>query len=347
VIGDGSYFDGPTRREAWNRADLDDWFAAPVSALTFNENVVTLHIVPGAAGESPKVLTIPEGAELPIVNSAMTVEGSPRGSIILSRPDPDGVIELRGEIRVGGAGVWRDLTVSDPPAYAASVLRSVLVGKGIQVMGGSRSVPPGEGYAAGDSHTIAPAFRQGGGERTKVLDIHYSPPLREIIAVVNKKSHNLYAEILLFALGKIRFGEGSFEGGTRTLHDFLVLEVGIPEVELNIDDGSGLSRLNRATPAAFVSLLSFVAAAPYAPTFWATLPEAGLRQELNRMHQSAAAGNLRAKTGTISRVSALSGVVHTAQGEPILFSILSNQVPTSSAKRVEDRIGIQLASTFR
>jgi D-alanyl-D-alanine carboxypeptidase/D-alanyl-D-alanine-endopeptidase (penicillin-binding protein 4) len=164
---------------------------------------------------------------------------------------------------------------------------------------------------------------------------------------VNKKSHNLYAELLLFTLGKFRLGEGSFAGGSRALNDFLVGSVGIPEEELVIDDGSGLSRLNRATPGAFVSLLSFVAASPYANTFWATLPEAGMRQELNRMHQSAAAGNLRAKTGTINRVSALSGVVRTSEGEAILFSILSNQVPTSSAKRVEDRIGIQLASTIR
>jgi PBP4 family serine-type D-alanyl-D-alanine carboxypeptidase len=182
---------------------------------------------------------------------------------------------------------------------------------------------------------------------TQVVAVHYSPPLREIAAVVNKKSHNLFAELLLFSLGKIRFGEGSFDGGSRSLSDFLVRSVGVPETELFVDDGSGLSRLNRASPSAFVTLLSFVADAPYAETFWATLPEAGIRQELNRMHQSAAAGNLRAKTGTISRVSALSGVVHTAQGEPILFSILSNQVPTSSAKRVEDRIGIQLASASR
>jgi D-alanyl-D-alanine carboxypeptidase/D-alanyl-D-alanine-endopeptidase (penicillin-binding protein 4) len=281
------------------------------------------------------------------VNHAVTVAGIPRSSITISRPDPDGEIEIRGESRATGADVWREMTVSDPPSYAASVLRSVLQAKGIQVIGGSRSAAPGEGYATGSGRTIAPAFRREAPERTRIVAIHHSPPLRELIAVVNKKSHNLYAELLLFTLGKFRLGEGSFAGGSRALNDFLVGSVGIPEEELVIDDGSGLSRLNRATPAAFVSLLSFVAASPYANIFWATLPEAGMRQELNRMHQSAAAGNLRAKTGTINRVSALSGVVRTSEGEAILFSILSNQVPTSSAKRVEDRIGIQLASTIR
>jgi len=346
VIGDGSYFEGPKRREAWNPADLDDWFAAPVSALTFNENVVSLRIVPGAPGESPRILTIPEGAQLPIVNKALTVSGPTRSPIILSRPDPDGEMELRGEIRADGAEVWREVTVSDPPSYAASVLQSVLSAAGVDILGGSRSALPGEGYASRGGHTYAPAFRSEA-SALKLVAVHYSPPLHELIAVVNKRSHNLYAELLLFALGKVFTGEGSFETGNRSLGNFLVREVGIPEEEINIDDGSGLSRLNRATPAAFVSLLSYVAASPYAETYWASLPSAGVRQELNRMHQSAAAGNLRAKTGTINRVSALSGVVHSAEGEPILFSILSNQVPTGSAKRVEDRIGIQLASTIR
>jgi len=106
--------------------------------------------------------------------------------------------------------------------------------------------------------------------------------------------------------------------------------------------------LNRATASSFVELLRHVAAAEYSDVFWSTLPEAGNRRELGRMYSSLAAGNLRAKTGTISRVSALSGVVRGVGGEPILFSIISNNVPsTSAAKGVEDRIGIQLASFGR
>jgi serine-type D-Ala-D-Ala carboxypeptidase/endopeptidase (penicillin-binding protein 4) len=121
--------------------------------------------------------------------------------------------------------------------------------------------------------------------------------------------------------------------------------VGVGRDEVHVEDGSGLSRLNRATPSSFVRLLSYVAGSHYADPFWASLPEAGNRQELGRMYQSPAAANLRAKTGTISQVSALSGVVRAANGEPILFSIVSNSVPsTGAAKRIEDGIGIHLAS---
>jgi D-alanyl-D-alanine carboxypeptidase/D-alanyl-D-alanine-endopeptidase (penicillin-binding protein 4) len=132
------------------------------------------------------------------------------------------------------------------------------------------------------------------------------------------------------------------------MEDFLVRVVGIPEEGLHVEDGSGLSRLNRASPDAFVRLLTYVAASKDGETFWSSLPEAGNRRGLGRMFGTPAAGNLRAKTGTINRVSALSGVVRGAGGEPILFSILSNNVPsTSTAKGVEDRIGIRLASFSR
>src|SRR6185295_6396437 len=82
--------------------------------------------------------------------------------------------------------------------------------------------------------------------------------------------------------------------------------------------------------------------------YWETLPEAGNPHELRRMYQTPAAGNLRAKTGTIEHVSALSGMVRSANGERILFSIIANDLPsTRPAKMIEDRIGVQLASFER
>ena len=82
--------------------------------------------------------------------------------------------------------------------------------------------------------------------------------------------------------------------------------------------------------------------------FLGTLPVAGTRRELGRMYRSPAAGNLRAKTGTMEGISALSGIVTTRSGERILFSILSNEVASEyRAKRAEDQLGIRLASLTR
>jgi len=348
IVGDGSFFEGPTRRPAWNPNDLDNWYAAPVSALTFNENVVTLRIRPTSPGSPAEMLTLPAGADLPVVNTSRTVSGSPRPSLLIVRDDPDGPIELRGDLGTGSIDVWRQLTVSDPAAYAASILRHTLEQEGITVLGESRSLGADEPSSVRRSGTIAPGFNRDQPAPLRTIDVHYSPRMEELLHVVNRNSHNLYAELILFTAGRLMEGTGSFEAGSRAMTDFLVRTVGVRPDDLFIDDGSGLSRINRATASSFIQLLTHVAAADYADTFWSTLPEAGNRSELGRMYSSLAAGNLRAKTGTISRVSALSGVVRGVGGEPIVFSIISNNVPsTSSAKSIEDRIGIQLASFGR
>jgi len=348
VVGDGSHFEGPMRRPAWNPNDLDNWYAAKVSALTFNENVVTVRIRPTSPGAPAELQTLPSGAGLPVINTSRTVSGA-RSSILIVRDDPDGAIELRGELGTGAIDVWRQLTVSDPELYAASVLHRVLEEEGIRVMGTARSLAEGEtSPVRSGAQTLAPAFRSAGPPPLRTLAVHYSPRVEELLHVVNRNSHNLYAELLLFTVGRVTTGIGSFEAGSRAMTDYLVRTVGIRAENLHVDDGSGLSRMNRATASSFVELLTHVAGAEYSDIFWSTLPEAGSRAELGRMYSSLAAGNLRAKTGTINRVSALSGVVRGVGGEPILFSIISNNVPsTSSAKGVEDRIGIQLASFGR
>jgi LysM repeat protein len=97
-----------------------------------------------------------------------------------------------------------------------------------------------------------------------------------------------------------------------------------------------------------VNLLAYMAGSPMWESFWYTLPEAGARDGLHRMYKTAADGNLRAKTGTINRVSALSGYVKAANGERLAFSIISNNVPSTwKAKRIEDGIGARLAAFDR
>jgi serine-type D-Ala-D-Ala carboxypeptidase/endopeptidase (penicillin-binding protein 4) len=345
IVGDGSFFAGDRRRPSWNPRDLNDWYAAPVSSLSFNQNVVTLRVRPGtAAGTAPRVLSVPAGAGIPVANQGLTVSQRPSPSLLMVRDDPDEPLEIRGQIHVNGGDVWRRITVSDPPAYAASILRETLVRSGIEVSGGARGVAGDDPGALARLHHTAPVVRSNGDHPTRTLAVHHSEPLPELLNVVNKRSHNLYAELLLFTLGRISGDEGSFRGGSGAITHYLTTRVGIPENEIHVEDGSGLSHLNRITPSALVATMAHMEASPHRDYFWASLPEAGNPRELNRMNRTPAARNLRAKTGTIQRTSALSGVVRTAGGEPILFSIMVNGMPsTSTAKRIEDRIGIALA----
>jgi D-alanyl-D-alanine carboxypeptidase/D-alanyl-D-alanine-endopeptidase (penicillin-binding protein 4) len=178
----------------------------------------------------------------------------------------------------------------------------------------------------------------------RVLAIHTSPPLLDVLEVVNKRSNNFMAEQVLRTVGRVVVGDGSVEGGTTALRLFALQEVGLDSLQLRVYDGSGLSPLNRTTPAALVRLLGYAARATLWEPFWSTLPQTGARDGLRRMIGTPAEGRVWAKTGTINQVSALSGYVRSASGEMVVFSILNNRAaPTSRAKRLEDQIVARLA----
>ncbi len=342
VVGDASYFDDDGVGLGWQHSYMNAAYAAPVGALSFNENIVTLRITPGEQpGWRPTILKVPGGEGISIVNLATTVAGG-RTWIAVDRAAYDGPIVVRGNIAAGGSPVWRAVPVADPARYAAAVLREVLERRGIVVRGGIRAVHDRANSPVTGRTTFAPAFDEGAA--VYVLAAHQSPTMQEILSVVNKKSHNLYAEAVLRTVGRVALGDGSAHGGARAVTNLLATEFDTTALALQMYDGSGLSVLNRVSARTMTDLLAFMARSPVWASYWATLPEAGDPGGLRRMHQTQAAGNLRAKTGTINYVSALSGYVRAANGERLAFSIISNNVPSTwRAKRVEDAIGIRLA----
>lgn len=349
LVGDGTYFRGPTVEATWDRTDLNEWYAAPVSALSFNENMIALRVeAAGWVGAPPRIQTLPAGAGVLIDNAARTVASVPDRSrrLAIVRESHGEPIRVVGEIPLGSRDVWREITVSDPPHYAATIFRQVLEEEGIRVFGRVRSARGPDDSVLVDQAIWGPGFRYGTAPR--VLAEHRSPPLSELLEVVNKQSHNLYAESVLRVLGATVVGDASFAGGVEATRRFLANAVRTHTGVFQQIDGSGLSAENRASAGLFVELLAYMADSELWEDFWETLPEAGNRRELPRMYRSSAAGNLRAKTGTIARVSALTGVVRSASGERIAFSILANDVPSTwRAKNLEDRIGVRLAEFRR
>lgn len=344
LIGDASYLPGPLRPEGWDPRDLNDHFAPGVSALSFNENVVSLRVEPAPrAGWRPIVHTLPDHADLDVDNQAVTVEG--RGRVFVSRDAPLDSIRITGEIRRGGRDVWRQLSVGDPARFTLSVFRSVLEERGIRVLGESRVETDRERSSVSTPKVIVPTL--GDRPRMRILATHVSPPLRDYLAVVNKRSNNLFAELVFRTLGRVVEGDGSPEASARVVAR-AVERLGVDTEGLVQLDGSGLSAGNRVRASTFVGLFAGMADTELWSDYWETLPEAGNRRELPRMYRTAAAGNLRAKTGTIERVSALSGVVQSRDGERLAFAILVNGTPSQNgAKRIENEIGVRLASFAR
>ncbi len=346
LVVDGSYFQGADVHPEWNAGDLNEAYAAPVSSVSFNENVVTVRVEAATrVGAPPAISTLPEGSGLPVDNLARTLAPGSRSRIWLLRESPSDPIGIEGEMPLGGPDVWRRLPVPDPLRFTGMELKRALEKAGVSVRG---AVVTNRDPAA--SRLSAEAPEQGGMPHPspRILVFRDSPPLIEILTITNKQSHNFFAETVAKTLGRIVAGQGSFAGGRRVVEDFLVHEVGVPATQISIRDGSGLSPSNRASATVFVQLLRFMSGSALWEDFWSTLPEAGVRNELRRMAGTPAARNLRAKTGTLNRVSALSGMVRTRSGERVLFSVLSNDVTSEyRAKRAEDQIGIRLASLTR
>lgn len=341
LIGDGSYFDDEWIGPGWQPHDLDHWYGAPVGALSFAENVISLSFRPSSAGRPATVRTTPATLGLALENRVVTrTSGASRVSI----ERRDGRLVATGQVRAGSGGITRAVPVVDPANLAAAVLNAVLRERGIEVHGEVRSI-----YAP----TLSRVGNAPGAERAasppRVLATHLSPPLDSLARVTNRVSHNLFAEALLKSVGRIARGEGSYRAGSAAVRAFLTEALGQEPVGMDQIDGSGLSRNNLLTARTTIGLLAYMAGSATSESYFASLPPAGEPDGLRlRMRGTPAAGNLRAKTGTVRQVSALSGYVTTADGERLVFSVLANGVPsTARAKQTEDQIGARLAAFRR
>lgn len=230
------------------------------------------------------------------------------------------VLRVTGTIGQGGSKRFIFMA-KEPESHFARILTAVLRTRDIEVRGGPASQR--EKMVRPDSSAL--------------LYAHHSQPLAEIIKVINKSSHNLYAESLVKTLGSENGGDGSMEEGAAVSRT-VAGEMGLGELDLA--DGSGLSRRNEVTPLQVVNLLKFMYDQPYWEVFYNSLAVGGVDGTLGgRFSNPALSGRICAKTGSIGGVSALSGYLTARNGKLFAFSILVNRMHRAKlARRIEDHI---------
>ncbi len=136
LVVDGSFFGGPDLHPDWRAEDLNDDFAAPVSALSLAENLVTLRVEAGSwVGAQPSIFTVPADAGIPLENTARTVSAGSMSRIWLLRETPHDPIGIEGEIPLGGSDVWRPLPVPDPLRFTGLQLKRALEARGVRFSG--------------------------------------------------------------------------------------------------------------------------------------------------------------------------------------------------------------------
>lgn len=312
LVGDGSWFDEELVHGSWEIGDLAWWYAAPVSGLGFNDNSLDVREAPGdSAGAPARVTFLPDLGVATIDNRAETGARGARRSFDVTR-SLDGMTYLAaGVIPVGAAPRTEYVAVVDPNRYAALALRRELLAQGITVRGGVRSTVD----------SLAFVHARAGAALAEVT----SRPLREWIFPILNTSQNWYAEMLLKQLGR-RFGtSGSWREGLRIERRFLIDSMQIDSTQFQVEDGSGLAANNLVTPLAFTKLLRFMRAHPNFAAFEAGLPVGGRSGTIrSRFAGTPVEGKVRAKTGSISRVNALSGFVDRPDGSTLIFSIQAN-----------------------
>ncbi|MEA2425597.1 MAG: hypothetical protein QOH13_2007, partial [Thermoleophilaceae bacterium] len=187
------------------------------------------------------------------------------------------------------------------------------------------------GHAAATS--AAPA-------KATVLASIDSPPMSTLVRLTNKDSDNFFAETLLKDIGRDASGVGSTAEGVRAVRTFAAGA----GATIQLIDGSGLDHGDRAAPRDVVSLLVAERNRPEFPALYASLPIAGVDGTIyDRMRTGPAKRNCRAKTGSLTCVSALSGFCTTRSGRTVAFSFLMNGLSVSYARRIQDRMAQTIA----
>jgi D-alanyl-D-alanine carboxypeptidase len=183
-------------------------------------------------------------------------------------------------------------------------------------------------------------LKEGGIPEMTLLAEHLSPPMREVVALINKPSDNLLTEITLKTLGKEIRSAGMTAAGVQVLREFLQ-SAGLEMGAVHIVDGSGLSRINGVSAENFVRLLEYMHRSPHAEAFRDSLPVYGVDGTLrNRLRGTPVQGNGYAKTGSLNRVSSVSGYLRTKSGRWLAFSIIMNayNAPASDARALQDKL---------
>ncbi len=306
VIADDGFFNAERRRPSWSDYPAWNWYYAPSAALSLNDSCVDVTVQPTTAGRPAAVSAAPKGAPVEFVNACKT--HSRRQSVWFDRAEGSNVIKVGGLIRAGSDGYTHAVGIPDPPLLTVSALRAALEEAGVRVEGRVRVMDRDEYVYLTEEDVLLT-------RRTEIM-----PVLRQMV----KRSHNHYAEQVIRTVGAEVSGVGSWQAGLTRAGGMLVA-MGMDADEFALDDGSGLSRGNRMSPALLASMLVILDGSDVGPEFESLLAVSGKDGTLRgRLTQAPYGGNVRAKSGYLDGVGALSGYAVCRSGVRVAFSILVN-----------------------
>jgi D-alanyl-D-alanine carboxypeptidase/D-alanyl-D-alanine-endopeptidase (penicillin-binding protein 4) len=333
VIGDDTRYVWEPQPGPWSSEDATEEYGAPVSALILDDNTFELTLRPGAQPGDPARITLTPPFEDFVIDNRVTTSERGERKIEFYRSASGRELHVWGVIPKRDSGYTEALAIGDPALYAAQVLRDALLRRGVTVRGQAlaRHHFPDESAEAGSDPDVMLVERQ-------------SPPLIDLLQVVDKVSQNLHAEMLLREVAVASGRSGSRDAGLAVMDEFLA-GFGVPKADHQFLDGSGLSRATLVSPSAIVKLLGYMQRSKYHEHWFAMLPIGGEDGTLgSRFAGHPEAHAIHAKTGTLDHVRALSGYADTATHGRVAFSIVANnfEEPGAPVTAIIDQLALAL-----
>lgn len=318
IIADGSVYEANTIPGGWEWADVGQYYGAAPFGLNINENFYKLFFRLGKVREPAQIEKIePNIPGLSFVNTVtFDSPDSSDNAYIYGGPY---VFKkyVSGTIPATSSKYFIKGSIPDAPLLCSQVLSENLKIAGIDVTGGASTADYSQAFL------IGPAYK------TTSIDTVFSPPLSEIIGVINGQSVNLYAECVLNAIGLKQGGKGHFSKGVPAVKEFWG-RLGFDPGQWDMQDGSGLSVTNFISPEKMTEALKIASTQPWFPAYKNSFAVAGVSGTMREMcRNTPAQGNVIGKSGTLRLVICYSGYYTAKNGKAYAYSLMSNKYKTN------------------
>jgi D-alanyl-D-alanine carboxypeptidase/D-alanyl-D-alanine-endopeptidase (penicillin-binding protein 4) len=318
VITDDSYYDFLPVPAKWLWEDAGNYYGAGAFGLSVFDNTYEIHFK--TSSDSTQMVIneiVPKECRYEFSNWLIAAGTSDEGYVFAAPYSTNGW--LTGTIPVNMEDFVLKASIADPPRLIAKMINERL---------------EAEGITFSEDPTTIRLEQKSLSEKVVMIAETVSPPLSEIIEVLNHESINLYAEHLTKELGKVYKNIGSTAAGVEVIMDFL-MDAGIKTDGMFIEDGSGLSPLNAINTRELVNLLFYMKnRGKYFAEYYLSLPEAGKEGTLkNYFRDPVFDSRLRVKSGSMTRVRSYAGYFTTLSGKQMIISIIINNY-TGPAKNI-------------
>ena len=320
IIADASEFGYEGAPDGWNWVDLGNYYGAGPSGLTIYDNLIRYRFsVSSSSGQIVKINSIePKVNGLKFHNYIRSSTRKGDNAYLYGAPyslDRFGT----GTLPIGSTNFLVKGSLPDPELQFAHELHQALNRVGIKVSNGAKAVRESDLNSTPDSYK----------ERVLLVE-HLSEKLIDIINYTNMRSVNLFAEHMINLIGFEKTGDGSTKSGLRVLENHWKNYFNIEGMQIN--DGSGLSRMNSISANHFVQLLFQMNKSKYSDDFIASLPVAGSSGTLKNVCRGQAAQNkMVAKSGSMTRIKSYAGYITSNSGKKYAFALIVNNYTCSSS----------------